>query len=103
MMAPKPSKSQVGADLCCGLVNCHICYRQLSMSKCLVVFYKGLLKILLDMVLAKTSLQFVLIILTLGLSSFAVHIKHFNVLFIYSAFQMSFEFPIAHLYKTVPN
>jgi hypothetical protein len=24
MMAPKPSKSQVGADFCCGWRNCHI-------------------------------------------------------------------------------
>jgi hypothetical protein len=25
MMAPKTSKSQVGADFCCGWGNCHIC------------------------------------------------------------------------------
>ena len=27
MMAPKTSKSQVGADFCCGWGNCHICER----------------------------------------------------------------------------
>ena len=28
MMAPKTSKSQVGADFCCGWGKCHICQSQ---------------------------------------------------------------------------
>ena len=33
MKAPKPPKSQVGADFCCGWGNCHICVINMN-AKC---------------------------------------------------------------------